>query len=75
MLVICLGIVRFVVAPLVSGLSATGLHPGVRVIVSRQNDRVVKKPPWWRRSLGRAPNLACTAALPAWVATYLAIVS
>jgi len=31
---ICFGIMRFVVAPLVSGVAATGLHPGVRVIVS-----------------------------------------
>jgi hypothetical protein len=34
MLAFCYGVVRFVVAPLVRGLAATGLHRGVRVIVS-----------------------------------------
>ena len=34
MVAICLGIVRFVVAPLVRGVAATCLHPGVHVIVS-----------------------------------------
>ena len=34
MLAFCWSIVRFAVARLVSGVGATGLHPGVRVIVS-----------------------------------------